>query len=157
VKALIIKFIMVTAILWLILGGMFEVSIENIFIISILLTGVSYVVGDLYVLPKFGNTAATIADFGLAFAGIWVLGSLLFEQTDDLAGAALISAAVVAIGELFFHRYMKKQVLYNEAADKGKNMGHPSEQSLQTEFGSDMAIKPAAKKAKNKINHTITE
>ncbi|MBB6450787.1 uncharacterized membrane protein YvlD (DUF360 family) [Geomicrobium halophilum] len=140
---LIIKFIMMTVVLWIVLG-LFGASFVNILLISILLTLVSYMLGDLFILPNYGNLWATVADFGLAFIGVWALGSF-FDQIGFWA--AFISAIVIAIGEAFFHWFMNQQVLEDEEPIRNDM----SERNLQTEFGSDMDVKSDAEKAnKNK-------
>ena len=66
-KWVVFKFIMMTALMWIFLSY-FGFTFGNIIITSVLFTGISYVVGDLFILPRFGNGAATLADFGLAWA-----------------------------------------------------------------------------------------
>lgn len=134
IKALLIKFIMCTAILWIVLGGFYGVSLFNILTVSVLLTGVSYVIGDLFVLSRFENWGATIADFGLTFFGIWVLGSFLFAPNIPLVTASFISALFISIGEVFFHRYMAIHVLERpDTVGRKDSLGH-----LQTEFSEEM-------------------
>ena len=114
VKALLIKFVMITAVLWIVLGGFYDVGFADILMISVLLTGVSYLAGDLFLLPRLENWSATFADLGLAFAGVWFLGNFLFEQNIQLGNAAIISALIIAVGEYFFHKYMANEVLTEE-------------------------------------------
>ncbi|MFD2922985.1 YndM family protein [Halobacillus naozhouensis] len=147
IKALLIKFVMVTAVLWIVLGGFYDVSFADILTTSVLLTATAYLIGDLFILPKMGNTAATIADFGLALAGTWILGAFLFEAPVPLGTASLISAILIAVGEMFFHRYMEKNILPNHPANTNDERNFSQQGNLQTEFGSDVDIKPTAKKA----------
>ncbi|MBB6450788.1 hypothetical protein HNR44_002778 [Geomicrobium halophilum] len=133
---------MTTAVLWIVMGGIFGIPLTEILLISVLLTGVSFIVGDLWIYPKAGNLAATISDFCLILIGIWVLGGL-FTQL-DFGEAAMTSAVILAVGEWFFHRYMDTQVFEEQASE------NPPERNLQTEFGSDMDVKSDAKKAKKK-------
>src|SRR5690625_6837107 len=67
-KAFRIIWVMVTAILLFFLGFFFGVSFMNIFTIGLLVTGISYLVGDLLILSRAENWVATIADFVLTFA-----------------------------------------------------------------------------------------
>lgn len=115
VKALLIKFIMITAVLWIVLSGFYDVAFADMLTISILLTGASYIIGDLFFLPRFENWGASLADLGMAFAGIWFVGSFLVEGTIDLGSAAIVSALIIAAGEFFFHKYMANEVLTGEA------------------------------------------
>lgn len=146
IKALIIKFIMITAVLWVVLELFGTVTFADVLITSVLLTGVSFI-GDVYILPKIGNVAATIADFGLALIMIWALGSFLFEQPIALGTASLISAAIIAVGEAFFHHYMMNQVIDDDKPlDQTRNIHQRN--NLQTEFGTDTDIKSEVEKEK---------
>lgn len=91
--------------LYVILGLMYDMSFSNVFLISLVLGLASYVIGDLFLLPKTNNTIATLADFGLAFMIIWILGESL-TYGESLLLASLISAAGVAVFEYFFHKYV---------------------------------------------------
>src|SRR5690625_1444536 len=91
IKALLIKWVMVTAILWVVLGGFFGVSFMNIFTIGLLVTGISYLVGDLLILSRAENWVATIADFVLTFAIVWLMGSMLFAPIVALGTASFMS------------------------------------------------------------------
>ena len=51
-------------------------------------------------------------DLVLAFLGIWLLSSLLIPQDVPIVAASIISAIVIAVGEWFFHIYMKRRVLH---------------------------------------------
>ncbi|AXF55921.1 YndM family protein [Salicibibacter kimchii] len=145
VGALIIKLLMITLVLWVLLGFFGGVSFANILLVSVLLTGVSFLVGDLYVLQNFGNTLATVVDFALTGAGLWVLGAVLFPF-EGLVLYCIVSAFGIATGEGFFHLYMERFVLNNPESSSGDT----STRDLQTEFGSDVDIKSDAEKANKK-------
>ncbi|CAM3181515.1 YndM family protein [Filibacter tadaridae] len=151
ITALIIKFIMLTAVLWIVLG-IFGVSFADILLTSIVLTGVSFI-GDVFILPRVGNMVATLADFGLAFVMIWLMGSVLFEQPVRLGIASLISAMVIAAGEFVFHMYLLKQVVGNEQAVPENRYSMHQQNIMQTEFGSEPDIKPPKKDKLSGQNH----
>lgn len=109
-KALLIKAIMTFAILLLFLGS--YAGLGDILIITLVLGAISYLAGDLFILPKTSNLTASLADFALSFLVIWGLGLLLFEQTNGLIGASLFAAALIASGEWFFHSYVADRVLH---------------------------------------------
>lgn len=139
---LLIKFIMITAALWIVLGFGFSVSFGNILVTSMALTIVSFLIGDLFLLPQYENTVATMADFGLAFAGVWAIGYFLYEQPISLRFAALLSALLISVGEIFFHRYIAHQGLVKASVpkvDREDDMLRKGD--LQTEFGSEITIK----------------
>ncbi|WP_075619064.1 YndM family protein [Paenisporosarcina indica] len=145
-KSFLIKWIMVLAVLWIVLGWFYGVSFTDILFTSVVLTVVAYV-ADVYILPRVGNVFAAILDFILAMAVIWFMGSFLFEGPIALGTASFISAIIITIGELMFHRYMKNQVFDKEperTETDSTYYGRPS--NLQTEFGSEIDV-DAAKKA----------
>lgn len=72
VKALLIKFAMTFVILWLVLASFRIVSFSSVITTSIVLTVVSFLIGDLLILPRLGNAVATMADLALTWFGIWV-------------------------------------------------------------------------------------
>ncbi|ASS69753.1 DUF2512 family protein [Bacillus atrophaeus] len=113
VKALAIKGIMTIIVLYLVLGLGFNFTFGDTLLMTIVLGVVSYLLGDLYVLPKWNNMIATLADFGLAFLVVWLMGMPLSMGLSPgmLALAALFAAIVMAIGEYFFHFYMMSKEL----------------------------------------------
>jgi hypothetical protein len=122
IKALIIKFVMGTVMLWVVLGLFYGVGFGDILLLSVIVTGAAYVIGDLLILPRYGNTIATTADFGLAFIAILLFGGLIIEGAAagdfPLFSASLISAAFIAVGEWFFHKYMAREVLDSDNRDQ---------------------------------------
>ncbi|CAI8844968.1 hypothetical protein COM13_11660 [Bacillus pseudomycoides] len=127
IVALLIKYTAISAVLLMILGIFQDVSIPRILLISLLLTGTAYLIGDLFVLPRYGNMVATIADFGLSFLGIWVLTYFLtdIDLTRNIGFSAFWSALLISIVEIFFHIYMKKAVLHeDEGSRESTNMHH---------------------------------
>ncbi len=110
VKALLIKSVMTFAILLLFLGS--YAGIGDILIITLVLGAISYLAGDLFLLPKTSNLTASLSDFALSFFVIWGLGLMLFKQTDGLIFASLFAAFLIASGEWLFHSYMADKVLH---------------------------------------------
>src|SRR5690625_1764157 len=110
VQALLIKLVMITGILLVILAGFYQVNFWSIIVTSLLLTAVSYSIGDLMILPLFENWGATIFDFILAFTGIWILG-VLYTGTIPFPTVAGISALFIAGGDYFFHTFIANLLL----------------------------------------------
>lgn len=108
--ALLLKFAMVGLVLAAVLGYMTDLNGRQIFTIALTVTLVAYLLGDLFILPRFNNTIATIADFGLALVTIyafnWVYRNVNIEFSD-----ALTAAAILGVGEYLFHKYVAKAVL----------------------------------------------
>jgi uncharacterized membrane protein YcaP (DUF421 family) len=74
-------------------------------VLGLVLGLLSYILGDMWILPKFGTIAAVIADLGLSALVIWLMmkGLPHFVLT---SGGVWAIAAVLAIGEWLFHRYL---------------------------------------------------
>ena len=77
IKPLAIKFISSLVLLSVILGLFFDMSFGNIFLITLVLGVVSYVIGDLFILRRTNNIIATLADLGLAFLVIRFMSDTL--------------------------------------------------------------------------------
>ena len=123
VKALLIKVVMVTAVLSLILSGIFDGEFGDTLVISLVLTLAAYILGDLIIFRYAGdnytsrNIVATLSDAVLAFAIIYFMGAYMYSGVDDLMWASLLSAVVIGGGEWFFHKYLNNHVL-DERADR---------------------------------------
>jgi hypothetical protein len=73
-------------------------------------TILAYIIGDILILPRSNNLAATISDLVMAFLVIFV-----FRYFSGYAGISVVDAVACAvficIAEWFFHRYMASKVL----------------------------------------------
>lgn len=112
VKAIGIKFIYISIIIFSLFGIFNNVSIGKLFIMSALMTGISYVVGDLMIYPRIGNVISTILDFGLAFISILILGGLMIVNNMQVTFAALAAAFFIMCIEPLFHAYMTEKVFH---------------------------------------------
>ena len=144
-KALGIKYIVISIVLLSILGIYYNASIAGILMISLLITGVAYGIGDLFILPRFGNLVATFADFGLAFASVWALSLLFIGQADRIVLASLFAATFIAMSEALFHAYMESNVL-----EKGNNNNTINRTSFQNRFQTEMSEETDAQDATKK-------
>ena len=110
VKALLIKGLTIILLLYLVLGIDYDVSFLWTLGISVVLGVLSYVAGDLFILPKYGNLMAMFADFVLTFLVVWA-SLQLFSLDGSAIIASLISAAFIAVAEYGFHLYLSTHVL----------------------------------------------
>lgn len=60
IVALLIKYTAITAVLLIMLSIFQGISIPKVLLISLFLTGTAYLIGDLFILPKYGNAIAEI-------------------------------------------------------------------------------------------------
>ncbi|MCY8957760.1 YndM family protein [Bacillus cereus] len=133
IVALLIKYTAITAVLLIILGIFQDISIPRVLLISLFLTGAAYLIGDLFILPKYGNMIATIADFGLSFFGIWFLTYLLTNSdfTRNIGFSSFVAALIIGGIEVFFHIYMKKVVLNEDDESRRLNQIHHDNYAME--------------------------
>lgn len=119
-KVLVLKFSADFAPLYVILGLIYGMSFENVFIIAALLGIIGYILGDMIILPKSSNVIATAADFSLAFLFIWFLISILTYE-DNVITMSLIASLGIALFEFFFHNYVINSMKENKIEDSSIN------------------------------------
>ncbi|RFB18792.1 DUF2512 family protein [Bacillus sp. HNG] len=144
-KALGIKFIIIAIVLLSLFGIFRGASLGNLLLMSLLVTGISYLIGDLFTLPRMGNLFATLADFGLSFFSVWLLSYLFLENTSSLITASLTAAALITACEALFHAYMRSKVLEDENREQVRQQFHSS---YQTEIAEEYEVEPKDLKKK---------
>lgn len=77
-----------------------------VFIIALAGTAINYMVGDLMVLPRWGNITAAIGDGLMAAVTAYII-SLLWPGVAVSFTSLAIFAVLVAAAEYFFHFYLK--------------------------------------------------
>ncbi|WP_106495858.1 YndM family protein [Lentibacillus sp. Marseille-P4043] len=140
-KALGIKFIVIAITVFSIFGIFYNATLVNMFWISLLVTGISYLIGDMFILRKFGNVAATIADFPLTFLSLWALGSLFIEGSLPMITLSLLGAFFITICEPFIHAYIDENFSFERHDLRTMNQ-------IQTEFSEE--IDPDTNKKEDK-------
>ncbi|SES30858.1 Protein of unknown function [Psychrobacillus sp. OK032] len=149
VKAFLMKFVLTTAVLWVILGLFFDVNFTDVLITSVVITVVGFI-GDLFVLPRIGNVLAAITDFVLAMVVVWVLGSNIFEVPIPLGTASFVSALALMMEELFFHRYMASHIFEPKIKNPENKTGYYQRTNLQTEFAQEVDVDKVSRETKEK-------
>ena len=107
--AMLIKFIMISVILEIVLGLLTALTFGEILWISVVVTIITYLIGDLLILSISNNTIATLADAGLALITINMFNYWSNYGTISFTNA-LISAVCIGIGEWFYNKYVAKSV-----------------------------------------------
>lgn len=130
-KVLGIKLIVISIIVYSLFGILFNASLINLLWISLLVTGISYLIGDLFALRKYGNIVASIADFPLAFLLLWVLGNLFIDRGMPIALLSLTGAFFITLCEPLIHAYMQNKFSDYVQEDS------PTINQLQTEFAEE--------------------
>ena len=153
VKALIIKFIASFALLYIVLGVVYDMSIGTVFVITMLVGVSSYLLGDMLILPRSNNTIATIADIGLSFFLIWYIGSVLTDG--NMFYPSLISAIGIGLFEFVFHKYVLNHVFKNEDVSGDVSIGNyryqtEASEELTPEFKNEKTYKKKNKRKTKK-------
>lgn|SRR5699024_6406285 len=133
-KTLGIKALAIGITVFSLFGIFYNADVMNLFWISLLTTGLAFLIGDLFVLRRFGNVTASIADFPLAFLSIWLLGSLFIEASIPIATTSLMAAFFITCCEPFIHTYMIEN-LEEDAFEERETT--PGAGELQTEFAEE--------------------
>lgn len=124
------KFLFTFAILFIILGVGFDVSFGNVFLITLVLSAVGYLIGDRMILSRTKNTTATIADFVLVFGVVYFMTDAL-TVGDDVFEATAISAISLAIFEYFFHQSVARTLDGEEGKEKKEGIAPTGELSTE--------------------------
>lgn len=109
--ALLIKFAMVTVILEIVLLTFTNLEFWNIFWISVTVSLLMYLLGDIIILSSTNNTLAIIADIGLSFFLIYMFNYIWFDSEVTFV-SCLAASILLGIGEQFFHKYVEKNVYH---------------------------------------------
>ncbi len=102
----------------------FDAAFADIVSFSLLVTIMSYLLGDRIILPRLGNRSALIADFFLVYASVWVFGSVLLNSYLQIAWGSFIAAGIITLAEVFVHTYMLNRMEIaqdNRRSESGMN------------------------------------
>ncbi|MDY0410299.1 DUF2512 family protein [Paracerasibacillus soli] len=102
------------------LFGIFNhASLMSLFWMGVITTVVSYLIGDMIILRRFGNIAATIADFGLVFLTLWFLSATFIGTAHHILPISFLSAFFITCVEMFVHGYIRNHLSETERNDRG--------------------------------------
>ena len=104
IVAIILKFIIVLVLLEITLSLLTALTVSHILIISLAVTLISYVIADLLIMGLSNNTVATSCEAILTFLTIYFL-SYWMGYGFIAIGPILVSTAVLAFAQWFFHKY----------------------------------------------------
>lgn len=135
--ALLIKFSAIGTILFSIYG-IVDVRLSVLFIMTVITTVAAYVLGDLAILSKLGNSAAIIGDLFLTFLLLWGMSFLFLDTTFNRVMAATISATSITAVEVLFHVYVKRHIFTKSAESYIPAVSRDDD--LVTEFSEELNI-----------------
>ena len=109
ISALVVKFLMTAFILEVALLLLSDLSFGRILFLSLITTIISYLIGDMVLLPATNNAVATIADMILNTIIIYLFNFIL-NINDITFIAALISGILLGVGEFYFHKIIDRSI-----------------------------------------------
>ncbi|TMW71211.1 DUF2512 family protein [Alteribacter natronophilus] len=104
VKPLAIKAVAALSVLFVVLGLGYGVSFVNVLLITLVLGAVSYLAGDLVILPKTNNIIATLSDAVVTFLVVWLMGMALAGGA--FLVPAIVTTVLIGVFEFYFHIYI---------------------------------------------------
>lgn len=144
-KALGMKYVLVSVAMLMILS-VFNYRISVILLLSAVVTALAYVIGDLFILPRFGNVIATVVDFALAFVALWLFNSYYIDHASHIILVSFFTALLISAGELFFHAYLNVS-FYGKDSPITSDIVRGNYQRYATEFAEENNITNLEKKS----------
>jgi hypothetical protein len=105
---LLLKFVTCLVAFAVALDLFFDATMIDIVSFSLLVTIVSYVIGDRIILPRLGNSNALVIDFFLTYTMVWIFGSVLLESYVQIGWGSLLAALLITGAEVIVHRILLK-------------------------------------------------
>lgn len=103
--AIIMKLVLTFLAAWLAYGLIEDNGLIWIFIVSLAVTLVNYLIGDLMILPRYGTVSATLANTVMAVLVAWLI-DLLTPQFYIAWLSSLVFVVLIFIFEYILHRFM---------------------------------------------------
>jgi hypothetical protein len=117
INTLVIKYVVTALISEIVLGTFTDLSITEILLTSLVITVITYLIGDLLILSVFNNTIAAVADAGMCWLIIYLCNYVWPIRNISLL-SALSAAVIIGIGEIFIHMYIEKNILQQTPKDR---------------------------------------
>lgn len=115
----------------------FESGATEIWSFSILVTLVSYFIGDKIILPRVGNRAAAVIDFFMVYAIVWIFGNLLLHSYEQIAWGSIIAATLIGISEVAVHLFLKGRENQSILTEDKKHLRTSPKLAFGTEFAEE--------------------
>lgn len=129
-----IKLIIVSIVILSLFGIFNQAALMPLILMSLIATGIGYLIGDLLILRRFGNVSASLADFVLHFLTIWALASMFLGTSTPLMIASIAASYLITVTEPLYHAYLIERV-FVEDDEKDLDVAMPLE--YQTEFAEE--------------------
>lgn len=133
---LIIKFIACIISFAIALDLFFDATFVDILAFSLLITIISYAIGDRLILPRVGNLRAVAVDFFMTYTLIWIFGSIVLHNYLQIAWGSIIAATLIAGSEVFVHMFIPTKVSHVERNETSRRIFNPK-LAYGTEFAEE--------------------
>ncbi|KZZ82631.1 MULTISPECIES: DUF2512 family protein [Bacillaceae] len=128
-----VKFIIAAIAFAIGLDLFFDANITDILSFSLFAALATYLLGDRVVLPALGHRSAYIVEFFTVYLGVWIFGSVLYENYLQIAWGSGISAVIFTAGEVFVHLFLLERMQIAER--RSIRTGHAA---FGTEFSKEL-------------------
>ncbi|MEC0207309.1 DUF2512 family protein [Paenibacillus lautus] len=109
---LLVKLLVHGVLITALLVGLTDASFTGAILTALGIGIVAYLVGDLYILPRTSNMMATIADAGLVFVMLWIIGGVA-NWTLNFSEVLLI-AVLAGSFEYLYHMWLRGENLFKK-------------------------------------------
>ena len=104
---LILKIILVFVSAWVAYGLIEDNGLLWIFITSLAISLLTFLIGDILILPRYGNMSAAVADAVLAALIAWIIDLLTIDFYITWI-SSLTFVILIFIIEMVLHRYLER-------------------------------------------------
>ncbi|WP_066048088.1 DUF2512 family protein [Robertmurraya korlensis] len=137
IRIILIKLITSVIIFTIAFDLFFEAGASEILSFSILVTIVSYFIGDKIILPMVGNRAAAVIDFFTVYAIVWIFGNILLHSYEQIAWGSIMAATLIGVTEVAVHLIILGRLSQTTSIER-KNPLRPSQKlAFGTEFAEE--------------------
>ncbi|MEW6458698.1 MAG: DUF2512 family protein [Bacillota bacterium] len=106
VRSLVIKFVIYAAILSVAMWVVAQLPITAALVTALIVAVLTYVIGDLWLLPNYGNIVSSFVNAVMAGVAIWLVFLGLFPPAPAVF-VILVAAVLIGIADYFYHQYLK--------------------------------------------------
>ncbi|KNF08490.1 hypothetical protein CLPU_7c01180 [Gottschalkia purinilytica] len=135
VTALLVKFVATLGATWIAFSLLENNTFGFVLTVAIAGTLLNYLIGDLLILPNFGNLVASLGDGGLAMLTAYIIGTFTYGFRANIT-TFIIFGILVAIFEYFFHIYLLK----TEEVAPNTSDTHNNHTNFNMEAGDEFSI-----------------
>ncbi|MGI8385036.1 YndM family protein [Robertmurraya sp. P23] len=136
-RIILLKFVACIIIFTIAFDLFFEAGISEVLSFSILVTIVSYFIGDKIILPRVGNRAAVVIDFFTVYAIVWIFGNVLLHSYEQIAWGSIIAATFIGISEVFVHLFLIGRLEPSTPTERKRPLRTSQKLAFGTEFAEE--------------------